>query len=192
MTRKRGIPTHYRGLTFRSRIEARWAVMFDKLGWPWEYEPLDLDGYIPDFVLQLHRPLLVEVRHEMTTIELERHTDKIERSGWQHEAIILGATPLLPSGGSWNLAGAGFGLMGEKPYRESDDDPELVRWWADAVLFRCRECGRNSLLHSDASWTCRTSGCASHGGDHHVGEIDFDLEAAWRSAHNPTAWRAAA
>lgn len=33
------IPTKYRGLQMRSRIEARWAAMFDRVGWPWEYEP---------------------------------------------------------------------------------------------------------------------------------------------------------
>ncbi len=39
----------YAGVQFRSRLEARWAAMFDLLGWPWEYEPVDLDGYIPDY-----------------------------------------------------------------------------------------------------------------------------------------------
>lgn len=51
MQTTRGIPTRYAGIQFRSRAEARWAAFFDSLGWHWEYEPLDLDGYIPDFVL---------------------------------------------------------------------------------------------------------------------------------------------
>ncbi len=50
-----GIPTLYHGRRFRSRIEARWAAFFDLANWPWEYEPFDLEGYIPDFVLLLHR-----------------------------------------------------------------------------------------------------------------------------------------
>jgi len=33
-------------IRFRSRIEAQWAEMFTKLGWEWEYEPIDLNGYI--------------------------------------------------------------------------------------------------------------------------------------------------
>jgi len=51
----RAIETEWRGYRFRSRIEARWAVLFESLGWPWEYEPegFDLgDGfgrYLPDF-----------------------------------------------------------------------------------------------------------------------------------------------
>lgn len=44
-------PTAYKGINFRSRLEARWAAMFDLLGWTWEYEP-ECDGaYIPDFLL---------------------------------------------------------------------------------------------------------------------------------------------
>jgi len=27
------IPTKYRGLQMRSRIEAKWAAMFDRVGW---------------------------------------------------------------------------------------------------------------------------------------------------------------
>ena len=33
------IPTTYRGIRMRSRLEARWAAFFDRLGWEWEYEP---------------------------------------------------------------------------------------------------------------------------------------------------------
>lgn len=44
-------PTLYKGIEFRSRLEARWAAFFDLLGWKWEYEPCDFDGWYPDFVL---------------------------------------------------------------------------------------------------------------------------------------------
>jgi hypothetical protein len=45
------IPTMYLGTKFRSRLEARWAAFFDLVGWRWEYEPVDLCGWVPDFVL---------------------------------------------------------------------------------------------------------------------------------------------
>lgn len=38
----KAIETHYRGYRFRSRLEARWAVIFDFLKIRWEYE---LEGY---------------------------------------------------------------------------------------------------------------------------------------------------
>ncbi len=43
------IPTMYNGLQFRSRLEARWAAMFDVCGFRYDYEPTDFSGYIPDF-----------------------------------------------------------------------------------------------------------------------------------------------
>lgn len=42
-------PTEYDGVKFRSRLEARWAAFFDLVGWEWEYEPIDLNGWSPDF-----------------------------------------------------------------------------------------------------------------------------------------------
>src|SRR4051812_32349707 len=49
------IPTTYHGIRFRSRLEARWAVLFDRVKWVWEHEPEGYtDGtttYLPDFWL---------------------------------------------------------------------------------------------------------------------------------------------
>lgn len=52
----RAIPTKYSGVSFRSRLEARWAVFFDTLGVEWEYEPEGFqlstgERYLPDFWL---------------------------------------------------------------------------------------------------------------------------------------------
>jgi hypothetical protein len=46
------IPTVYRGRRYRSRLEAKWAAFFDLLHWHHEYEPFDLSGWIPDFLVQ--------------------------------------------------------------------------------------------------------------------------------------------
>lgn len=49
------IETEYAGVRFRSRLEARWAVFFDQLDVPWEYESesfrLRSGAYMPDFRL---------------------------------------------------------------------------------------------------------------------------------------------
>lgn len=55
------IPTTYRGRTYRSRLEARWAAFFDALGIAHEYEPYDLGLWSPDFLLTEMR-VLVEVK----------------------------------------------------------------------------------------------------------------------------------
>lgn len=54
--------TIYGGVVFRSRLEATWAAFFDIEGLPWAYEPVDLDGWVPDFALWLERPVYVEVK----------------------------------------------------------------------------------------------------------------------------------
>jgi hypothetical protein len=50
----RPIETVYKGYKFRSRLEARWAVLFDALGVKWQYEVegfqlSDGECYLPDF-----------------------------------------------------------------------------------------------------------------------------------------------
>lgn len=48
--------TEYRGIVFRSRTEARWAVFLDHIGAEWEYEPegfhLASGLYLPDFYIR--------------------------------------------------------------------------------------------------------------------------------------------
>jgi hypothetical protein len=56
------IPTLYRGRMYRSRLEARWAAFFDRLGWAYEYEPFDLGAWSPDFLLTSPMEVLVEVK----------------------------------------------------------------------------------------------------------------------------------
>ena len=50
------IETVYKGYRFRSRLEARWAVVFDQAGLHWQYEAegFVVDGvrYLPDFYLE--------------------------------------------------------------------------------------------------------------------------------------------
>lgn len=49
------IDTEYKGYYFRSRLEARWAVFFEKMNWTWQYEvegfELPSGRYLPDFYL---------------------------------------------------------------------------------------------------------------------------------------------
>jgi hypothetical protein len=52
----KAIETTYAGIKFRSRLEARWAVIFDQTGISWTYEPegyrlSDGQWYLPDFYL---------------------------------------------------------------------------------------------------------------------------------------------
>lgn len=80
------IPTRYAGVQFRSRLEARWAAFFDLMEFDWQYEPIDLDGYIPDFIL--FDRMLVEVKPILWKSKLGGGGLEDERSHAEYEEAI--------------------------------------------------------------------------------------------------------
>ena len=82
----KSLPTYYKGITFRSRLEARWAIILDELAISWEYEPepiliehpgissepYESFGYLPDFYLPKYDSFLEikGVLDEKTYIEI--------------------------------------------------------------------------------------------------------------------------
>lgn len=94
-------PTLYKGIEFRSRLEARWAAFFDLLEWKWEYEPCDFNGWYPDFVIfgkvdygKSGRNIYVEVK---PIIEFSREVgNRMANSlpdSFNGEAILVGQRP---------------------------------------------------------------------------------------------------
>ena len=189
------IPTMYQGQLFRSRLEARWASFFDSLGWEWEYEPIDLKGYIPDFVLRFHKPLLVEVKPDMELEGLRKHTSKIDLSGWEGEALIVGsclftveegpqAVPLSGSEKS-NTACLGLTLDIALAKENNSRGPWL---WNEATFQHCTHCKKFSFIDSNLSWHCRTSGC--YDGDSYCDPLTVsEATKLWRQASNAAQWR---
>jgi hypothetical protein len=80
--------TEYQGRLFRSRLEARWAAFFDLIGWDWEYEPLDLEGWSPDFLIKGTEDILVEVK-PITEIDYDT-CKKIDRAYPNGRVLLLG------------------------------------------------------------------------------------------------------
>ncbi len=110
----KAIPTIYNGRQYRSRLEARWAAMFDLMRWPYEYEPFDLDGWIPDFVLLgkgYHPKVYVEVKpaiigRDLAMFDTDKYYSALEDAGEKSDLLLLGIGPveetedlLLCSGG---------------------------------------------------------------------------------------------
>lgn len=56
------IETRYAGCRFRSRLEARWAVFFDTVGIPWQYEPqgFELTPLPAELIEKMHNDWLRE------------------------------------------------------------------------------------------------------------------------------------
>jgi hypothetical protein len=188
-----GIPTKYKGITFRSRTEARWARFFDKIRWPWEYEPIDLRGYLPDFVLPFDRgPLLIEIKSDLLIKDLHKHAAKIEASGWEHEAIILGGT-LLPA----DRDGKSFAKFERSECAESIPIgimTEGINWpeetyWSGAMFGFCLACRSYTFSHEYGDYSCRRCGDNT---SVPVLMIDSMLELAgdyWVEAGEEVRWR---
>ena len=84
--------TEYSGTTFRSQLEARWAAYFDQHGIAWQYEPVRLSGWTPDFRLVLDG---AEAYAEVKPVS-EFPMDVAQRvlnAGWTGDILILGLEP---------------------------------------------------------------------------------------------------
>ena len=158
----------------RSRTEARWAAFMDELNWDWEYEPFDLNGYIPDFALNLRfGQTIIEIKGSVEDVTLAK--SKLECSGWSREALIVSRKPGVLYGPVWCVAD----LMTQDP---SGD----VFRWNKAILHTCLACGDVTYVADCGSWMCRM--CGHNDGDNHLGP--FSPEKAWAAASNRVQWRA--
>jgi len=118
------IETCYRGYRFRSRVEARWAVFFDHLGFEFEYEPEGYvlpDGvrYLIDFKITLPNQKIVycEVKYsEFDDLDPEA-IQKLRHfcDGIQQNVVLLPGIPdyriynqLIPNQAANSLTGAIF------------------------------------------------------------------------------------
>jgi len=167
--KRRGIATTYKGVQFRSRLEAAWAAFFDELRLPWEYEPLDLDGYIPDFLIKFAtRPLLVEIKPAREDFEIARL--KLDASGWSKDAVIL--------------TDASTRFVGD--FLEQEGLPEdALGMWDRAVLASCLECRGFTIVSEAGRWDCRTCGAGNR-----ALWWAYNPNPAWVAAKNMVQWRA--
>jgi len=112
-------PTLYKGVKFRSRLEARWAAFFDLAGWSWEYEPIDLPGWSPDFRVEFScghsecsesHTLLVEVKPYFSIKEFSGHECMKYQYGLGIPADASAAFGNSPDVTYWEMAhGSGGG-----------------------------------------------------------------------------------
>lgn len=173
----RGIPTIHKGRQYRSRLEARWASFFDRVGWQYEYEPFDLNGWIPDFALiGTGRTTLVEVKPYAV---FPRHiADEIERSGAEEEVLILGMS--IPVQSLETPSTVPLGCIGWLAERTPD------YWcWSDALFGRWSSWG---FTHAAGSWVDRISGTWCGGSWDRDEAIVEPLSRFWTDAGNIAQW----
>lgn len=76
----KAIETEYNGILFRSRLEARWAILFDALKLEWVYEPdcfvlSNNQKYTPDFYMPKFK-LYIEVKPNCWWQNVDYHINR--------------------------------------------------------------------------------------------------------------------
>jgi len=95
--RTNAIPCQYKRINFRSLLEARWAYFFDKLGWTWQYEPFEMDGYIPDFLVTFSEdcwPMVVDVK-PFFTLDYQKNVIEKCKHNKEHCTLLFASTPSI-------------------------------------------------------------------------------------------------
>jgi hypothetical protein len=155
------IPITINGIRFRSLIEARWAEMFSRLGWEWEYEPIELNGYIPDFIIKFpYKHLLVEVKGETNMENIEQYAEKIINSGWDGEFLLVCSTLGYADGIYIGLLGSTKFSYSWKGWPCDNDMPikPKIKNADFAHLSTCNGCKTYTIYSDVNGWFCRNCG----------------------------------
>ena len=135
------IQTPYQGYRFRSRLEARWATFFTKLGVKWEYEkegyPLVTDHYLPDFWLP-GLSLWVEIKGALPN-EREKQLLKELSAATNSGAVLFHGMPLENAGLTWCF--------------DCTDGSAGDQWWE--VQWAVTTDGTSLCLDSKNDWSSR-------------------------------------
>lgn len=135
--RIRAIETRYAGTYFRSRLEARWAIWFDAMGIPWNYEIVGWSvgdaRYLPDFELP----------------SFGWHVEIKPSAIPEAEAARLSRVFYAARDSQTNLAVLqGYPAYGQYVLKVSDDPLQLA--WAFADCRRCN--GVSYVAHDESAW----------------------------------------
>jgi hypothetical protein len=174
----KAIPTLYRGILFRSRLEARWAEFFDHLDIEWQYEPegyeLEHARYLPDFWLPYVRSrgaeggVFFEVKATSPT-ENERHKAKLLAIGSNRPVIVPSRSPNPPDLESLDeFVG---GARGD---------------WEDSglVFARCDNCGQMDIgfyASDEAACPCERSSFNPFNSSLNKARSDFQEFSRWHA-----------
>lgn len=106
------LETRYAGCRFRSRLEARWAVFFNSLEIPWQYEPqgfqIGEEAYLPDFYLPQSK----------TWVEVKGEEAEFLAKGALYSAAAAGALP--DTANAWGKE-TGLLVLGPVPHVQFGD-----------------------------------------------------------------------
>lgn len=135
------IETTYNGVTFRSRLEARWALFFDRLGIEWLYENEGYETphgrYVPDFWLPKVR-MRSGKRGVLFEVKPSDYGDQHAQLEYVAERLHVGA--ILANG--FNCDSGGWW---EELY-------ELAPMWDNCMMLYVCQCGTVKFEFSEGSY----------------------------------------
>ncbi|HYH85297.1 MAG TPA: hypothetical protein VEX60_07425 [Pyrinomonadaceae bacterium] len=195
------IQTYYDGHYFRSRIEARWAVFFNKMGIPYDYERegYELDGkpYLADFWLP-EQNYWIEIKGQFPTEDEQQKARNLATATGHDVFIFWGKIPLpkhfieefctdeaglkVPKhDGNWGNGRSALAFFARpKKFTASENFHETITqdysyWWTE-----CEDCGLVGIQFEgrDARLPCS---CSSEG-NHGIGYASKRLLAAYTAA----------
>ncbi|MCL5104962.1 MAG: hypothetical protein M1133_12730 [Armatimonadetes bacterium] len=140
----RAIETEYNGYKFRSRLEARWAVFFDTLDVPYEYEPEGFElgngiRYLPDFWLP-DQQCWVEIKRGLPMKQEKLKASALAAASGNPVFVFFGPikAPDIDSPRNWALDSPATYAI--KFYLDG-------RYSAPFIWCQCPACGRLSIEH---------------------------------------------
>jgi hypothetical protein len=183
------IPTAYRGISYRSRLEARWAAFFDQIGWTHSYEPFDGNGYIPDFLIHGDHPFLVEVKPALSEDEYRAPIPKVDaalQGVWEKDVLIVGLTPFATQLDDTHWSGPPVGIFGDASWGRMQG--RMPRDWELGLWMTCGKCKSPAIRHETQSFASRP--CGHYDGDNFIEEIgEKFISDSWALATNLARWR---
>lgn len=174
------IPTEYNHRTYRSRLEARWACFFDLCGWSCEYEAMDLNGWIPDFVIKGKDIVLVEVKTKTILDEtlIRKMVNAIQDTEIEGKDLLLLGS-MFPEEGF-------LGWTAQYIISEYDWGKAAIGMWSHEPC----ENGIVGFCHEYQSFYDRITG--KHDGGHYGDYCDKGIALAkkyWAEAGNMIQWK---
>jgi|TARA_R100001163_G_scaffold5233_1_gene6399 hypothetical protein len=183
----------YDGITFRSKLEARWYIFMKRLGWNIIYEPEieGLSNWIPDFlIIGKNKKILVDVKPIDNVEDWDKNPDKkrIEESGIKnlpYELLILGSNLQLDGKSRMGLL-----YVRDAFWEEGRDPVELQNYEHAECVFSIADDGEQiGFMDHTGGWHCRISGDGGktylfrdsqyNDGDPHYKFIDKSWNEAW-------------
>lgn len=164
----KAIPTRYKGILFRSKLEAQWAKFFDKLNIEWIYEPEGIefdDGtkYLPDFYLP-ELECFFEVKGIMSDFDRNK-VEKLAHSGLCKQVVVgygNGKIELYEDESSIQTDLHVWYYACDACCHDCKDNMDwcsMVHWEPYAAkLGHCPVCGKYFFFNQNTMWYCRHCG----------------------------------